>query len=78
MAPAPVVVCQGGAPAILACALARLGTTVAFAGRLGQDAIGNAFFSLFVERGLETALLQGDAERPTRILLVRRSLDGER
>jgi fructokinase len=33
---------------------------------------------LFVERGVETALLQRDAERPTRIVLVRRSRDGER
>ena len=29
----------GGAPANVACGLARLGTPVAFAGRLGQDAI---------------------------------------
>jgi len=68
----------GGAPANVACGLARLGTPVAFAGRLGQDAIGEAFSSLFAERGLETALLQRDAERPSRIVLVRRSLDGER
>ena len=68
----------GGAPANVACGLARLGTPVAFAGRLGQDAIGAAFFSLFAERGLDTALLQRDAERPSRIVLVRRSLDGER
>ena len=68
----------GGAPANVACGLARLGTPVAFAGRLGQDAIGEAFISLFAERGVETALLQQDAERPTRIVLVRRSRDGER
>ena len=29
----------GGAPANVACGLARLGTPVAFVGRLGQDAI---------------------------------------
>ena len=68
----------GGAPANVACGLARLGSAVAYAGRLGQDAIGEAFASLFVERGLETGLLQRDAERPSRIVLVRRSLDGER
>ena len=33
----------GGAPANVACGLARLGTPVAFAGRLGQDVIGEAF-----------------------------------
>ena len=68
----------GGAPANVACGLARLGTPVAFAGRLGQDAIGAAFCRLFVERGVETALLQRDAERPSRIVLVRRARDGER
>jgi fructokinase len=68
----------GGAPANVACGLARLGTPVAFAGRLGQDAVGEAFSSLFSERGLDTSLLQRDAERPSRIVLVRRSRDGER
>ena len=68
----------GGAPANVACGLARLGTPVAFAGRLGQDAIGAAFSSLFAERGVDTTLLQRDAERPSRIVLVRRARDGER
>ena len=54
----------GGAPANVACGLARLETPVAFAGRLGQDAIGEAFSRLFAERGVETSLLQRDAERP--------------
>ena len=68
----------GGAPANVACGLARLGTPVAFAGRLGQDAIGEAFSRLFAERGLETSLLQQDAARPSRIVLVHRARDGER
>ena len=68
----------GGAPANVACGLARLGTPVAFFGRLGQDAIGEAFSSLFAERGLETALVQRDSQRPSRIVLVRRARDGER
>ena len=68
----------GGAPANVVCGLARLGSPVAFAGRLGQDAIGEAFVSLFAERGVDTTLLQRDAERPSRIVLVRRSLEGER
>ena len=68
----------GGAPANVACGLARLGTPVAFAGRLGQDSIGAAFSRLFVERGVETAFLQRDALRPSRIVLVRRARDGER
>ena len=68
----------GGAPANVACGLARLGTPVVFAGRLGQDAIGEAFLRLFVERGVDSELLQRDGERPSRIVLVRRELDGER
>ena len=48
----------GGAPANVACALARLGTPVAFAGRLGSDAIGAAFVDLFAQRGLDVSLLQ--------------------
>ena len=63
----------GGAPANVACGLARLGAPVGFAGRLGQDAIGEAFSSLFAERGVDTALLQRDAERPSRIVLVSRA-----
>ena len=68
----------GGAPANVASGLARLETPVAFAGRLGRDIIGEAFSSLFAERGVDTALLQKDAVRPSRIVLVRRSRNGER
>ena len=68
----------GGAPANVACGLARLGTPVIFAGRLGADLNGAAFEDLFVNRGIDHALLQRDPQRPTRIVLVRRSQDGER
>lgn len=68
----------GGAPANVACALARLGTPAAFLGRLGSDAIGEAFELLFAERGVETSGLQWDAERPSRVVLVRRDAHGER
>ena len=68
----------GGAPANVACALARLGTPVVFAGRVGSDAIGTAFVNLFARREIDASLLQRDAVRPSRIVLVRRSLEGER
>jgi len=68
----------GGAPANVACALARLGTPVAFVGRLGNDPIAQAFLSLFDERGVDTTGLQRDPERPSRIVLVRRDGSGER
>ena len=68
----------GGAPANVACALARLGTPVAFVGRLGRDAIGDQFFRLFQQRGIESSGVQLDPERPSRIVLVRRTVGGER
>ena len=68
----------GGAPANAACALSRLGTPVVFAGRVGSDAIGASFVDLFAWRGLDASLLQRDAVRPSRIVMVRRSLAGER
>tara|TARA_B100000475_G_scaffold132490_1_gene97019 strand:- start:151 stop:1110 length:960 start_codon:yes stop_codon:yes gene_type:complete len=68
----------GGAPANVACGLARLGTTVAFVGRVGGDAIGAEFQHLFRQRGVDTSTLQLDRSRPTRIVLVRRSGEGER
>ncbi len=70
--------CLGGAPANVACALARLGTAVALVGRLGDDAIGASFRSLFAERGVDTSALQWDQERPSRIVLVRRDAGGDR
>jgi fructokinase len=62
----------------VACALARLGTPAAFLGRLGRDAIGDAFDRLFASRGVDTSGLQLDPERPSRIVLVRRDAGGER
>jgi fructokinase len=68
----------GGAPANVACALARLGTPSAFLGRLGRDAIGQAFAAVFAERGVDTSALQWDARRPSRVVLVRRDASGDR
>ena len=68
----------GGAPANVACALARLGTPAGFIGRLGRDAIGAAFSDLFAARGVDTSALQWDAQRPSRIVLVQRDASGER
>ena len=68
----------GGAPANVACGLARLGTAVSFVGRVGADSIGDAFSELFSQRGVDTGCLQVDQQCPTRIVLVRRSPAGER
>ena len=50
----------------------------AFVGRVGVDAIGAQFQHLFIQRDVDTSALQLDPSRPTRIVLVRRSRDGER
>ncbi len=68
----------GGAPANVACALARLGTPVGFIGRLGVDAIGDSFRELLANRGVDLRGLQSDGQRPSRVVLVRRDLTGER
>ena len=68
----------GGAPANGACALARLGTPVAWLGRLGNDTIGQRFAELFAARGVNTDGLQWDPERPSRVVLVQRDARGER
>ncbi|MBL6798472.1 MAG: carbohydrate kinase, partial [Synechococcus sp. BS307-5m-G39] len=68
----------GGAPANVACALARLGTPVAFIGRLGRDAIGDSFLELLRDRGVDLRGLQSDDQRPSRVVLVRRDASGER
>ena len=68
----------GGAPANVACALARLGTPSAYLGRLGRDAIGEAFAAEFAERRVDTSALQWDAQRPSRVVLVHRDASGDR
>ncbi len=70
--------CLGGAPANGACALARLGTSAGFVGRLGRDPIGTAFAELFEQRGLDTSGLQWDEQRPSRVVLVERDASGDR
>jgi len=80
-ATAPAQQCDdrlGGAPANVACALARLGTPAALAGRLGSDAIGEALRQLLLGRGVDQSALQSDPTRPSRIVLVRRDARGDR
>ena len=74
----PVIDCFGGAPANVACALGRLGVNVSFIGSLGNDAFGENFKNLLIQRGVNTAGLQQDNLRPTRVVLVRRDSGGER
>ena len=70
--------CLGGAPANVACGLAKLGTQVAFGGRVGEDPIGRQFQALFKNYGVHLQGLQLDPVRPSRVVLVNRDLSGER
>ena len=70
--------CLGGAPANVACALAKLGAEVAFLGNLGDDKIGNRFKKLMLERGIDISCLNIDSQLPSRVVMVRRDLYGER
>jgi len=74
----PVIDCFGGAPANVACALGRLGVKVSFVGSIGNDTFGENFKKLLIKRGINTAGLQLDNLRPTRVVLVRRDAGGER
>ena len=74
----PVDDCLGGAPANVACGLARLGSTVAFGGRVGDDQIGQAFLEVMKDRSVNLHTFQIDENLPTRIVLVRRDRKGER
>ena len=68
----------GGAPANVACALARLGINVSFIGRIGNDEIGNSFHELMSSREITLKGLQVDSVRPSRVVLVKRDSNGER
>ena len=70
--------CLGGAPANVACALARLGTPAALISRLGDDAPGEALRTCCAGRGVDLRGLQRDPNRPTRVVLVTRDAQGDR
>ena len=68
----------GGAPANVACGLARLGIKSAFIGCLGNDSIGRKFCDLFNSRGVNISALQINKTLPSRIVMVERDDLGER
>jgi len=74
----PIQDCLGGAPANVACGLAKLGKDVAFIGCLGQDEIGNKFKECFKSRDVNIVALQTHKDIPTRVVLVKRDMNGER
>jgi len=68
----------GGAPANVACALAKLGTPAGFIGAVGEDESGNALVKLLQEVGVDTTGMQRHPTAPTRQVYVVRDLGGDR
>lgn len=68
----------GGAPANVAAALAKLGTSAALVTCLGTDAQGQQVESALQMAGVDCSALQWTAAYPTRVVLVNRDAEGER
>jgi fructokinase len=68
----------GGAPANVACALTKLGTSAGFIGAVGEDESGNALVRLLQEEGVDTTGIQRHPTAPTRQVYVVRDLAGDR
>ncbi|WP_414544966.1 carbohydrate kinase family protein [Nostoc sp. CCY0012] len=68
----------GGAPANVACALVKLGTSSGFIGAVGEDEPGNTLVKLLEDVGVETTGVQRHPTAPTRQVYVVRDLAGDR
>ena len=68
----------GGAPANVACALVKLGTSAAFIGCVGKDPLGQELVSLLNSIGVDTSGVQYDETNPTRQVYVTRTEQGDR
>lgn len=68
----------GGAPANVACALAKLGTPAAFIGCVGQDGAGKELLKLLESVGADVTGVQHHPTAPTRQVYVLRSETGDR
>ncbi len=68
----------GGAPANVACALAKLGTPVAFIGCVGKDKQGQELVSLLESIGVDVSGVQYHENKTTRQVYVTRTKQGDR
>ncbi|GAB3898921.1 hypothetical protein GCM10029964_084120 [Kibdelosporangium lantanae] len=71
------VLTLGGSGAIMACGAARLGLSVAFAGRVGDDDAGRFVRDTLRSRGVDTSALVMDPSLPTPLTVVI-TRDGDR
>lgn len=68
----------GGAPANVACALTKLGTSAGFIGCVGSDTPGDELVQLLETLGVDTTGIQRHPSAPTRQVDVVRSTSGDR
>ena len=68
----------GGAPANVACALVKLGTSAGFVGCIGKDEPGNQLVQLLESVGVNGDGIQRHGKAPTRQVYVVRSETGDR
>lgn len=68
----------GGAPANVACALAKLGTPSAFIGCVGKDTQGQELVQLLQSIKVDTGGVQYTDKAPTRKIYVTRTVSGDR
>ena len=68
----------GGAPANVACALTKLGTTSGFVGAIGQDAMGAELLEVLRSHSVDLSGVQLIPGTPTRSVMVTRDSAGDR
>jgi len=66
----PLTPSPGGAPANVAVGLARLGVSVGFVGKVGDDAYGSLLIDLLSTEGVDTSHVVADPRGPTMLALV--------
>lgn len=68
----------GGAPANVACGVARLGTSSGFLGKVGDDPFGRFLAATFAEAGVDTSPMLFDPAAKTGLAFVSLTSDGDR
>lgn len=68
----------GGSVANTACAIARLGVPVCFAGTCGKDSFGDALKRSLLNEGVDVTLLRTDETLPTQLVLLVLNDKGDR
>ena len=68
----------GGAPANVACVMAKLGHSAGFIGRVGNDVFGNECIAMLAECGVDTSCMLVSEDEPTTLAFVCLDSSGNR